>query len=304
MRNSLTFLKGTDENGTKWHVSLRAKFDGTAIVDMGESVTRNGERLTYDLDDQEFPSYRAAQLFALDLVKKRKADGFIPVDEEESPSGFEEKDAAAGRYVPDFLIGSFDLRKDASPHNANLHDISGIYALSHFPGCGLPPVHVATLDLSKINIFPEKVRAYGRLHIFYSNHEDCDAWMLDNPDDSGSMSFRRAKDGRLTVDNAEAFEKACDDGEPGEVHRGSEWDLFLEPPDADRMDVRGLRVGGPPAWWQSDQWPACPDCEETMFFIAEIRAIQIPPGNAGGDELLNIFLCEECGVGTTVMQVT
>lgn len=304
MYESAHFILGTEENGTEWGISLKASFKGTAKVQTTLSVTENGKTLSHDMDEMEFPSYRSAQLHALDLVRAQKAAGFVCTDEPGEAPQFNDADAAADRYVPRFLIGSFEVRRGASPHNANLHDISDIYALSNFPGCELPPVHMGTLDLSAIDLFPPKVRDFGRLHVFYSNHEECDSWMLDNPGADGSMSFRPGKDGRLTVVDADAFETSCGGGEPADVRHGSEWDVFLDPPDPDRMDIRGLRVGGPPVWWQSDNWPLCPDCGEHMYFIAEFRAIQVPPGNAGGDQLLNVFLCENCRVVTNVVQFT
>ncbi|MBL8022609.1 MAG: hypothetical protein JNM27_23220 [Leptospirales bacterium] len=304
MKSGLNFFKGNKVNGTEWQISLSPSYKGTASVTTIEEVTKDSESVSYEVEDQDFPSYRAAQLYALDLAKKRKSDGFVCVDEPEDPPELREEDAVAGRFSKEFLIGSFGLHEGKSPHSANLRDLSAIFDGTHFPGCQLPPIHVATIDLDQIEIFPEKVRDYGKLHILYSNHEECDAWMLDDPNGSGRMSFRRGKDGRVAIDRAEEFETSCGGGEPEDVQGGPEWDLFLDAPDPDRLDVRGIRVGGAPTWWQSPEWPDCPDCAQPMFFIAEVQAIQVPPGNAGGDQLLNVFLCEACAVASIVMQCT
>lgn len=303
MSSSLTYLKGNKKDGAKFQVSIRAAYDGTASISTYSTTRRNGSIEDSDMDDHDFSSCREAELFALDLARKKKAEGFLLSGgpEKENEPG---EDAEKGRYVKESLIGSFGPRKGGSAHSANLHDLTKIFAHDHFPGCRLPPVHVAGIDLSQVPIFPDKVRAFGMLHLFYSNHEDCDAWMLDHEEETGAMSFRKDEAGRTSILNFEAFDESCDGGDPQQVRRGPEWDLHLETPDPDRLSVRGLRVGGAPAWWQSKAWPECPECATSMFFVAEVRAIQCPPGNAAGDQLLNIFLCEDCRIGTTVMQCT
>ncbi|MBI3395338.1 MAG: hypothetical protein HY042_05850, partial [Spirochaetia bacterium] len=131
------------------------------------------------------------------------------------------------------------------------------------------------------------MRRYGLFHIVYSNHEECDAWMLDR--DDGSITFRKNADGLIHVEDFANYEASCVADDVGTADRGQEWDLVLIPPSPLLMEIRGVRLGGLPVWWQGNDWPDCPECGKSMFYIAGIRAIQVPPDNGCGDQLLNAF---------------
>jgi len=66
------------------------------------------------------------------------------------------------------------------------------------------------------------------------------------------------------------------------------------------MQVPGTQIGGMPTWVQDTAYPACPDCGQTMMFLA-----QLDNGHFCGHEgTYFTFLCSTCCVTATAYQQT
>jgi Domain of unknown function (DUF1963). len=68
-----------------------------------------------------------------------------------------------------------------------------------------------------------------------------------------------------------------------------------------QVDARRTKLGGLPDWVQADETPLCSACRIEMSFIAQIDSID-EHFDFGDDGMLYIFVCPECGEGTTLMQ--
>jgi hypothetical protein len=66
------------------------------------------------------------------------------------------------------------------------------------------------------------------------------------------------------------------------------------------MPVSLSQIGGLPSWVQDSAFPKCPDCLETMMFIAQVDNGQFP-SNEG---VYYAFLCAACRVTATTYQQT
>lgn len=60
------------------------------------------------------------------------------------------------------------------------------------------------------------------------------------------------------------------------------------------------QVGGLPAWEQSAEYPSCPDCLQTMRFVAQICEGDLP----GSEGTYYAFCCAACGTTATTYQQT
>jgi hypothetical protein len=66
------------------------------------------------------------------------------------------------------------------------------------------------------------------------------------------------------------------------------------------MQVPGTQIGGMPTWVQDTAYPTCPDCGQTMRFLA-----QLDNGHFRGHEgTYFAFLCSTCRVTATTYQQT
>jgi hypothetical protein len=56
-----------------------------------------------------------------------------------------------------------------------------------------------------------------------------------------------------------------------------------------------VTIGGAPRWIQAyASWPRCARCRARMFFVARVRAIEVPPTAGCGDQDLYAFVCAAC----------
>jgi hypothetical protein len=61
------------------------------------------------------------------------------------------------------------------------------------------------------------------------------------------------------------------------------------------------QLGGHPTWIQDASYPACPDCENTMMFVAQLDHDDIEDFSEG---LFYAFLCPNCRTTATTYQQT
>jgi hypothetical protein len=66
------------------------------------------------------------------------------------------------------------------------------------------------------------------------------------------------------------------------------------------MQLRSSQIGGHPCWVQDSTYPACPECSNTMRFIAQLNEDDFP-GNEG---TYYAFMCSECRTTATSYQQT
>ena len=69
----------------------------------------------------------------------------------------------------------------------------------------------------------------------------------------------------------------------------------------EEIDAGHSKLGGDPEWIQGDETPVCAPCSQEMVFVLQLDSIDdsYEFGDAG---MLYVFVCGECGEGTTLMQ--
>ncbi|HYC71515.1 MAG TPA: ankyrin repeat domain-containing protein [Opitutaceae bacterium] len=75
--------------------------------------------------------------------------------------------------------------------------------------------------------------------------------------------------------------------------------IELVPLSPEKSAGRGSRLGGSPAWLQSDATPDCPRCEKPMAFALQLASDRISFADEG---VLYAFACPECRVLGTLVQ--
>jgi hypothetical protein len=66
------------------------------------------------------------------------------------------------------------------------------------------------------------------------------------------------------------------------------------------MEIPATQIGGMPTWVQNEAYPKCPDCEQTMMFLAQLDNGTFP----GYEGTYYAFLCGGCRVTATTYQQT
>lgn len=227
-------------------------------------------------------------------VKIAKEEGYkklVQLMQGDSKPGKGKKPAEpeADPFIEKIYTGSFTTA--ASPHTSGDPAWQKSFKGKHFPGCGNPPVHLLTLDLSKIPEFPQKIRKLGKLPIVFHNCE-CD--------EQDFYDFKIGKGGQLS--SLDDYEKGeCEKGDYNPSKKISRVKLL---PKKSEGDFKGIEVGGMPVWAQSAQWPSCPKCGDKSFFIAHIYQFYVPPSARGRGNTLNVFVCPDCKTESIVRQST
>ncbi|OHD18388.1 MAG: hypothetical protein A2086_05915 [Spirochaetes bacterium GWD1_27_9] len=224
------------------------------------------------------------------------------------------------------------MEKGKSPHYTGDPDLSKVYNGTNFFTCNNPPVHLLTLDLTKIKELPDPIKEIGILNVVFHNCDDCDP-----PD---FADFLIEKDGKLEpIENEddEDIDEDEDDTDTSEDYK-KEYGKDIEEDDEDDDDYddeddgygecdpesytnsekitylslkkdmeyceSGITIGGLPNWAQYPQWASCGSCGKIMFYIGSIYQYSVPPTAEGMGNHLYIFVCPDCRELTIVRQMT
>jgi|GEM_PF-1372455 len=210
--------------------------------------------------------------------------------------------AKTGKKLPEkqmpandpFIETSYIAAFTAKPgkHSSGNPETNKVYAAKKFPGCNNPPIHLATIDLSEIKEFPEKLRKIGAMPIVFHNCQ-CD--------EQDFYDFKIGPDHRLKpLDKLGKNDCAPDD------FRNSKKISGIKLTNAGRGKAGGhIIVGGEPHWAQArNDWPSCSKCGKRSFFVAFINQFKVPPGAGGRGNFLNVFVCPDCKTQSVVRQST
>jgi hypothetical protein len=168
--------------------------------------------------------------------------------------------------------GAAQLRFAPKGDDAFLRRVRGV-AIEGW-GCLRPPRYLGALDSSKVApLAKSKARHH---HFFLSDCEECEEYAL--------AIVWRARAGNVKLIDALTTAK--------------------RPPKSARCKGGGARsraggnavLGGPPHWTQHAEVPSCSVCGRLMFYVGEVRDVD-------GRDLFG-FQCEDCGVGTQIVQFT
>lgn len=177
-------------------------------------------------------------------------------------------------------------------HSSGIPQTEKVYAAKKFPGCNNPPIHLATIDLSEIKEFPEKLRKIGAMPIVFHNCQ-CD--------EQDFYDFQIGSDHRLKpLDKMGKNDCAPEDFTNSKKVSG------IKLAKAGKGKASGhLIVGGEPHWAQArNDWPSCPKCGKRSFFVTYIYQFKVPPGAGGRGNFLNVFVCPDCKTQSVVRQMT
>lgn len=190
---------------------------------------------------------------------------------------------------------------EGGSHIAGKVDPKAFYSAETFPGCTHPPVHLITLDLNNLKCLPKKVQKMGKLPVFYTNCEPCDAWMLDGGDYESEMHFKIEKSGQAHPLHPDDYRNVCKKSS-SITPPAESFGVTFAPYDPDAPNVwHAVYVGGEPEWVQSkDGWAFCAECEDAMEFVARVRAVRF----GCGDQDLYVFVCPDCRTMALKMQFT
>ena len=192
-------------------------------------------------------------------------------------------------------VYELDFTKKKTEHYTGNPQLKEVYNGKNFPSCSNPPVHLLSIDLSKIPELPSQIKSIKQLNVVYQNCEDCDG--------EDYVDFQIEKDARLKViSESENEEPEC---EKESYHNSTKIDyLELKEATPGSYAKSGITIGGTPKWVQSPNWTCCPKCGETQFYICSIYQFQVPPTARGAGNHIYVFVCPDCKIESIVRQMT
>jgi hypothetical protein len=273
-RVKLDFQYPRRHNATALSIAIE-----TGHLQVAEMLVKAKADLTIKNDDGSTP---------LQLAKEW---GYRKLVEQMTSKSTKGKRAAIDPFVAATYVGR--IAKGRAPHTSGVPDWKKVFKGKHYPGCGNPPVHLLTIDLSLIPEFPAPIRRLGKMPIV-SHACECD--------ERDYYEFAIGRDRRLSDTDSWKDRNNCDRAD----YRGSKKATPIQlTRQADmKLGDLGIYVGGQPRWAQSPIWPSCPRCEEASFFVATLHQYDLPPSARGAGNTLNVFACGACRTQCMIRQST